>query len=252
MTPKRFIMPSFPVISAQPRPGSWAAQGSSLGSGTSPALPEGKEAAQSSENLPEPPDHMCSTSPPHRKPQGCTDPRNFCHSAEMGVGHDGHCRLASLFPWGHFHGASGILAGLPRVWEGWPCSLLNTDTAVPAWPKIPFAQEFSDPPDWYPSIAGIPLQLCLDAAAHLKSHSSAFFFRAFSSPIYTADTLGLLCPCSHHQVASGCESGILTSALLQPPQQDEEVCGHLLWRAGNYMLVKPICAPEGRQSLSSY
>lgn len=91
----------------------------------------------------------------------------------------------------------------------------------------------------------------LDGAALLKSHKSgAFFFpRAFTSPIHTFETLGLLCPCSHHQVSSGCVRGILIFALLQLPEQDKEVCRHLLCRAGNYMLVKSVPLKAGKASV---
>lgn len=61
---------------------------------------------------------------PRESPEGSTDPRICCHSAGN-IGHDGHCRLASLFPWGYFHGVSGILAGLPRMWEGWPLQFVE-------------------------------------------------------------------------------------------------------------------------------
>lgn len=157
--------------------------------------------------------------------------------------------------------------GPVALWQGSPgrgkpgpvvCSTqtLQSLPAELAWPKIPrpaLAQEFPDP------LRPVSLH-CWDSLADVTARwSSPFkkpqiriFFRAFTSAIHSVETLGRLCPCSHHQVLSGCVSGILISALLQLSQQDKEVCRHLLWRAGNYMLVKAIYAPEGRQSLSSY
>lgn len=148
----------------------------------------------------------------------------------------------------------------PGCGRAGPCSLLNTDTAIPAFRVAPSpAQNVGllhpficsgippDPPR--------PVSLhCWDSLVDGTGWSNPFKkpqIRLFFQSIYKSpvETLGQLCPCSHHQVPSGCVSGIPSSALLQLPQLDKEVCRHLLCRAGNYKLVKSMPLKAGKASV---
>lgn len=124
---------------------------------------------------------VCSTSLPHREPEGSNELRICCGSAGN-IGHNGHCKAFSLGDTST--GSVGHCQGSPGCGNAGPCRVLNTDLLaelLPAWPKmwgcsIPLLRNSQIPPEWYSSIAGMPLQMELDGAAHFKKPQMSWVF----------------------------------------------------------------------------